>query len=480
MKRRRLKLRWQLLLSYLPVMLAPILIVGLVVRNVAEQGLTVLVTQQAQERAFALSGVFTQYYSINGSWNGVEAIFNEFRGPNPNPARPPPFTGADNPPGPDPRRPQPGQILIADNKGMVIYSDDPSAKGQVLSADALAHGAPLMVNGKQVGTLVIGAALGVLDTQERQLLDSVSSALVLTGLLSAVAAVALALWLSGQLTAPVYDLLAGVKQLATGHWSVPLAIRSQNEFADLTDAFNGMAEQLTRQQQQQRQMIADIAHDLRTPLSVIGLELEGIRAGLQTPQDATYSLQEEVDWLQRLIDDLHTLSLMDTGQFALHLDDTPLTPYLATLCEQWQALAVKQTKTLICDLPADLPVVQIDPFRMRQVLGNLLNNALQHTPTGTQVTLRAGVKADQVEISVADNGPGIASDDLPHIFDRFYRADRARNRADREHGSGLGLSIAYQLMQLHGGILSVDSQPGNGATFYVRLPIQPYKTPVRS
>jgi signal transduction histidine kinase len=326
-----------------------------------------------------------------------------------------------------------------------------------------------MVDGKQIGTLIIGTAF--LDEQGKQLLDSLSSALLLTSLLTSVGAVGLALWLSGQLTAPVHDLLAGVKQLAGGHWSKPLAIRSQNEFADLTDAFNGMAEQLTQQQQQQRQMIADIAHDLRTPLSVIDLELEGIRSGLQTPEEATQSLQEEVNWLQHLIDDLHTLSLMDTGQFTLNLDDTALTPYLAALCEQWQAMAAKHEKTLRCDVPADLPVVAIDPFRLRQVLGNLLNNALQHTPAGTQVRLCAEAEADQVEISVTDNGPGIATDDLAHIFDRFYRADRARSRGAREYGSGLGLSIAQQLMHLHNGTLTVDSTLGKGTTFRVRLPV---------
>src|SRR5207244_3259921 len=111
--------------------------------------------------------------------------------------------------------------------------------------------------------------------------------------------------------------------------------------------FNGMAQQLTRQQQQQRQMIADIAHDLRTPLSVIGLEIAGIRAGLQTPEEGTQSLQEEVDWLQHLIDDLHTLSLMDTGQFTLYREDIALTPYLTNLCDQWQAMALKQEKVLM-------------------------------------------------------------------------------------------------------------------------------------
>jgi two-component system OmpR family sensor kinase/two-component system sensor histidine kinase BaeS len=249
-----------------------------------------------------------------------------------------------------------------------------------------------------------------------------------------------------------------------------------------------MAEQLTRQQQQQRQLIADIAHDLRTPLSVMTLEVAGIRAGLQTPEEATTSLQEEIDWLQHLIDDLHTLSLMDTGRLSLRFDDTALTPYLTTLGNQWQSMAIAQNKTLHCELPSDLPVIQIDPFRLRQVLGNLLNNALQHTPPGTNILLRAQVSAinpanpaaasnpPEVVITVADNGPGIPEADVQHIFERFYRADRARNRSSNEHGSGLGLSIAYQLVALHGGLLDVKSAPGKGTAFYIHLPLSQPKS----
>jgi signal transduction histidine kinase len=471
-----LKLRGQLLLSFLLLMLIPILVIGLVVHNVAEQGLTVLVTQEAQQRATAVSRAFAQYYAINGSWNGVEKLFEEFRpGPNPGQSRLPPRFQENGPAGeaPDrgPARPLPGQILITDTSGMVVASDNSRLVGQALAKEVLAHGAPLIVNNEQIGTLVIGAALGILDVQEKQLLDTVNSALLLTGLLISIAAVGLTLWLSNQLTAPVRDLMAGVKQLASGHWPEPLAIWSHNEFADLTHAFNGMAERLTRQQQQQRQMIADIAHDLRTPLSVIGLEIAGIRAGLQPPEEATESLQEEVDWLQHLIDDLHTLSLMDTGQFTLYQEDVALSPYLTSLGEQWQAMAARQDKMLVCRVPSELPVIRLDPFRMRQVFTNLLNNALQHTPRCTQITLGASIRGDQIEICVSDNGPGIAPDDVPHVFERFYRADRARNRGQHEHGSGLGLSIAYQLVMLHGGTLSVDSQPGIGATFRVRLPM---------
>ncbi len=492
MKWPRLKLRWQLLFSYLPVTLIPVLLIGLVVHNVAEQSLNVLVTQEAQQSAYAVSGAFSQYYLSNGSWNGVGRLIAQFRPPLgllPNaqfmavpagPANNPPnFPGqqpgmpsgnvvndpqgvmpsngpVDNSPGgPKMGMPsvmvvaaQPGQILIADNTGRVIASDNPDAAGQILSTNVLAHGAP-----------------------ERQLLDTISSALALTGLLTFIIAVGLALWLSNHLTTPVRDLLVGVKQLANGHWSEPLRIGSRNEFADLTDAFNTMADQLTRQQQQQRQMIADIAHDLRTPLSIIGLEIAGIQSGLQTPEEATRSLQEEVDWLQHLIDDLHTLSTMDTGQFQLYPDNTALTSYLCDLCNQWQTMASAQEKTLVCDVPADLPIVWIDPFRMRQVLTNLLSNALQYTPKGTQITLQGRTGINRVEISVTDNGSGITPEDLPHVFDRFYRADRARSRGRHEHGSGLGLSIAYQLVQLHRGILRVDSQWGVGTTFTISLPV---------
>ncbi len=131
----------------------------------------------------------------------------------------------------------------------------------------------------------------------------------------------------------------------------------------------------------------------------------------------------------------------------------------------------QQEKTLVCDVPADLPIVWIDPFRMRQVLTNLLSNALQYTPKGTQITLQGRTGINRVEISVTDNGSGITPEDLPHVFDRFYRADRARSRGRHEHGSGLGLSIAYQLVQLHRGILRVDSQWGVGTTFTISLPV---------
>ena len=488
-RRFHLTLRWQLVLSYVPVILIPILITGLVVRGVAERSLNVLVNQEAKQRAVTVSGIFIQYYAVHNSWNGIEAVFKALH---PAPytsaagkplSAPPPVPAS---PGADSRRPvgtdphDNGPILIVDVNGIVVAGEDSTAIGQPLPPEQLAQGAPLMINNVLIGTLVIGAPPDdMLSIEERQLLQAVSSALVITGVLTAIGVILLGLWLSGQLTAPVRDLMGGVKQLASGRWATPVAIRSQNELADLTRAFNHMAEELTRQQQQQRQMIADIAHDLRTPLSVMTLEVAGIRAGLQSPEEATSSLEEEIGWLQHLIDDLHTLSLMDTGRFDLHLDDTALTPYLRGVCTQWQAMAAQREKTLLCEIPDELPTIQIDSYRIKQILGNLLNNAMQHTPVGTRITLKATASIDQIGIQVIDNGQGIPAEEVSHLFERFYRADRARHRDSQhsphgghEQGSGLGLSIAYQLALLHHGMLSVHSQTGAGTTFDLSLPLE--------
>jgi two-component system OmpR family sensor kinase/two-component system sensor histidine kinase BaeS len=492
MKPPSLTLRWQLLLSYLPVILTPVIILGVVVHNVTEQSLTILVTREAEKQAAALSFIYSQYYHTHGAWDGVDNMFQTAPAPltftasqaqfarttmyttqsisEPGIAMPPISDALDAVAVATPILAF-GQVLITDNNGTVVAGDYPAASGQRLSASALLHGAPLMNDNKQIGTLIIASSLGVPSEEKKQMLDTLNAALLLTGLLTSLGAVRLALWLSRQLTVPMQELTMGVRQLTNGKWNVPLKIHTRNEFANLTLAFNSMAEQIVRQQHQQRQMIADIAHDLRTPLSIIGLEIAGIRAGLQSPEEATNSLQEEVDWLQHLIDDLHTLSLLETGQFMLYPNAVSLTVYLEELGCHWQGVANKQNKTLVCEIAPNLPRVCIDPFRMRQVLTNLLNNAIQHTPDHTQIRLRANVHHDHAYIQVEDNGMGIAEGDLPHIFERFYRVDRARNRGLQRHGSGLGLSIAYQLVIMHHGTLTVKSQPGVGTTFTIRLPI---------
>jgi two-component system, OmpR family, sensor histidine kinase BaeS len=530
------RLRWQLMISYLPLIITPVLLIGLVTRSVAEQGVTVWVSEGARQQANMLSQCFAEYYQANGSWQGLSAllkrppmdrVFVGQRGQVANSAgqdvsitvlRAPLFDfnlrcypaplGANilsymrfrlDPP-PKPVAPQAlpssmgapqadssgdqwavssfpfgfrdfsrgGETLITDLNGVVVASNDEENIGQNLGSGALTHGAPIVVKDQVVGLLVIGKALGVMDQQQRQLLDTVNGALVLSGVVSVVLAVGLGWGLSWRLSVPVQQLMAGVKRLQAGVWTAPVEVRTRNEFGELTEAFNTMASEVTRQQHLSRQMIADIAHDLRTPLSVMSLEVEAIEAGFQTPTEAATSLRQEITWLQRLVDDLRLLSLMDADQIRLQLDTTPLHPFMCGVYDFWQIMASEGGRLLTLDAPEDLPNVQFDASRMRQVLGNLIDNAIRHTKAHGKITLGARADSGGITIWVSDDGEGIAPADLPHVFDRFYRADPARARQNT--GSGLGLSISRRLVEMHGGKIEVTSTLGHGATFTIKLP----------
>ena len=470
------RLRWQLMISYLPLIITPLILTALVTRGVTEQGLTLFTTGGAQRRAEELAPQFATYYAEHGSWEGLPTVL--FIAP----PRPPwlPVFIRDDMRNDDVRA---DQLLIVDTNGVIVASDHNNGVGQLLSADALKHGVRLLVNGTQIGTLVMGAALGVIDAQQRQLLDAVNAALVASGVISALLAAALGLGLSWQITRPVQQLTIGVRRLASGQWTEPLEITSDNEFGDLTQAFNTMAAEVTRQQQLRRQMVADVAHDLRTPLSAMLLDIEAIEAGLQSPAEAAVSLREEITWLQRLVDDLRILSLMDADQLHLHKVPTALTPFLEGVFDFWQSIADEGQRHLQLDITSlvaqSLPAVPLDTGRMRQVLSNLIDNAIQHTEVGGHITIGGCVEdSAHVMLYVADDGRGINEDDVPHVFERFYRADRAHQHDSSSNGahnnahSGLGLSIAQRLVELHGGIINVQSEPGYGAAFRVTLPIK--------
>lgn len=484
--RPRLRLRQQVMLSYVPLLLIPILVIGILTRSAAERGLTLLVTAQGNQQANALAVRFSAYYDKYQSWDGIDAIFNDIlagplpgvtEGSLPRPQNGMNGSGQGRPPRnpnapPVVLQPEAAQVILTDPAGVILAANTPEAAGRSLAADTVSRGVVIRSHNKPVGVLVVGAALGVLDQAQKQLLDTVNAALVAAGLISAAVTIAIGLWLSGQISAPIAALTRGVSGLARGEWSEPIDVTSDNELGELTHAFNQMADDLVRQQNLRKQLIADIAHDLRTPLSVMTLEIEGIKAGLQTPEQAAQSLQDEVEWLSHLVNDLHLLSLIDAGQLPIQPEPTDLGVFLESVYRHWRTAAEPQQRDLVFDRVTSLPIVTLDPPRMRQVLGNLINNAIQHTPPNAAITLQAETNAHQVYIRVIDTGQGIPAEALPHLFERFYRVDRSRQRKTTS-GSGLGLSIAYQLTALQGGDLSVQSQLGHGTTFTIALPITP-------
>jgi signal transduction histidine kinase len=247
--------------------------------------------------------------------------------------------------------------------------------------------------------------------------------------------------------------------------------RSQDEIGELAGAFNRMSADLARASQLRRQMTADIAHDLRTPLSLILAHAEALRDGVLPPAPETFTLiHDEATHLSRLVDDLRTLSLADAGELALNRRPSPPAELLERAVAKQMIRAQTHDVGLHTEAAPGLPLVNVDPDRMAQVLGNLLDNALRHTPGGGRVECRVtqteAVRA--VTFSVSDSGPGIAPEDLPHVFERLYRSDKSRRRD--APGSGLGLAIARSIIEAHGGRIWAESPPGQGAHFFVQVP----------
>ena len=264
-------------------------------------------------------------------------------------------------------------------------------------------------------------------------------------------------------------ITAATKKVAKGDLEQQVPIRSKDELGELAASFNQMSADLTQSRDLRRQMTADIAHELRTPLTVVLGHTEALSDGELPPNAETFEIiYDETKRLNRLVEDLRTLSLSDAGE--LHLNRSKIPP--GDLLERAAAARKPEAKVkeidLQIELPEELPEVDVDADRMTQVLVNLLDNALRYTPAGGWINLSAKRVQEGVAISIQDSGPGIPPEDLDHLFERFYRGDKSRQR--EEGGSGLGLAIGKSLVESQGGIIRVESQPGKGARFIIELP----------
>jgi len=274
---------------------------------------------------------------------------------------------------------------------------------------------------------------------------------------------------------PLAEIMAAVDTVAEGDLTVRVADNGRRgQFGRLTRSFNRMISELQRADQQRRNLTADVAHELRTPLHIIQGNLEGLLDGVYepTPEHIEATL-EETHTLARLVDDLHTLSQAEAGQLSLHLEPVDAGELLADVQTSFSGQAETSAITLTVELqsdPADLTLTA-DPGRLDQVLSNLVANALRHTPAGGEIRLTAVRHPAHLLLTVTDTGEGIAAADLPYIFNRFWRGDSARTRADGV-GGGLGLAIAKQLVEAHQGQIDVNSTPGQGTSFIISLPIQ--------
>jgi signal transduction histidine kinase len=303
-----------------------------------------------------------------------------------------------------------------------------------------------------------------------RLATSINRSLLIGGSVAIAIALLLTFVLSRRITSPIGALAKAARRLGRGDLSQRVQLRGEGEVAALAQAFNSMAADLEHAEQLRRNMVADVAHELRTPLSNIQGYLEAIRDRVIKPDAATiHSLSEETALLSRLVNELQELSLAEAGELKLVYQTEDITKLVKQAVTPWQPKVTAKEISLSLDLPDNLPLVNIDWQRINQVLHNLLENAVAYTHKGGTINVAAITRGDWVEVSVSDTGEGIPAEDLPHIFERFYRVDKSRARATG--GSGLGLTIAKRLVEAHGGTITAQSELGKGSRFSFTLPI---------
>ncbi|MCX6067553.1 MAG: ATP-binding protein [Chloroflexi bacterium] len=265
--------------------------------------------------------------------------------------------------------------------------------------------------------------------------------------------------------APLDDLLAAAGRVADGDYSTRVTEKGPAEVRSLVKAFNNMAARLHRTDEQRRNLLADVTHELRTPLTIIQGNLEGMLDGIYPADDVNLqALLDETNILSRLVEDLRTLALAESGALKLRLEPADLSMLIRDTLTAFQSQAEAAGLTLSAEIGAEIPWLGVDPVRIRQVLSNLIANALRHTPAGGLVRVNYQLEDGRALLEVQDTGPGIPAEDLPHIFERFYKSTDSG-------GSGLGLAIARHLVNAHGGTISAESAPASGTTIRISLPL---------
>jgi signal transduction histidine kinase len=293
---------------------------------------------------------------------------------------------------------------------------------------------------------------------------------LLAGALAATIALVVARWLARGMTQPLRDMAAAAHGMETGDYSRRVHTRSRDEVGQLATAFNRMSSELQNLEQSRRDLLANVSHELKTPITAIRAHLENLLDGVEQPDPKTLQVMlTQSERLGRLIEQLLELSRLESGELPLLREETPLEPLVTQVLSEIEVARSDRGVIVESALPIDLPPVDADRERVHQVLFNLVDNAVRFTPAGGAVTVSAQRHNGSIEVRVADTGVGIPPEHLPRLFERFYRADPARSREDG--GTGIGLAIARSVVEAHGGHIRAESELGEGSVFTFDLPV---------
>jgi signal transduction histidine kinase len=463
------RLRVQLTVAFTLVVFVAVGAIALLVFRTTNAQFRQYITNSSMRASGSGLEQLIAYYQEQGNWSGVESLLGQgislgvpWGAPVPETIR---RFGQSN---------APLDVTLADSSGKIVYDSAGEAEGRRLKSGEISQALPIeaSADGDVIGYLLLSYPAGPdrLGQLEQRFLDRMERILIISAALAVVAGLVMGAFVSRGLTAPLQRLAEAARAVASGDLSQQVHAEGSAEIAEVAQAFNEMTSALSESERQRQNMVADVAHELRSPLAVLQGNLRAILDDLYPSDKGEISrLYDETRLLSRLVEDLRELALADAGQLRLHLRATDLGQIVESTLESLGPAAGFGQVCLEAKLPSDLPAVVADPDRVAQVLRNLLLNALRHTPAGGSVTVMAGLASGMVEIAVSDTGEGIAPQDLTHVFERLWRADPARTRTGG--GTGLGLSVAQSLVKAQGGRIWAESTLGEGSTFRFTLPL---------
>jgi len=471
----RFGLRWRLALGFAVILALALGSVALFTGKVADREVNLVQAEQDRVRAGRVVVALAEYHETNGSWDGLQEFVRRtsFQ------------TERD--------------IIVLDSEGRLVAETSPPndrrrGPGRKFFSHhededrslAPEHFSPIIAGDSQVGSVAVAPrgrgghppwALGVADTPPApdaepplsRFADAVRRTLTIVGLVAGVAGILLVVLLSRRMLASIGSLTAAARELGSGNLSSRASVRGSDEIAELGRTFNSMADALEESERQRQSLVSDMAHELRTPLSNIQGHIEAMQDGLLEPDaDNLETVHLQALHLNRLVDDLRLLAQSEAQELRLDLSPASVGEIVQRVTASFRARAEAEEVRLEATIEETLPSVAVDRVRIEQVLTNLVDNAIRHTPPGGRVTVAASQTAGSIRVEVTDTGPGIPSEALPRVFDRLYRVDPSRDRGTG--GSGLGLTIARQLVEAHGGVIRVESEEGKGSRFGFDLP----------
>ena len=399
--------------------------------------------------------ILETYYLGHGSWQGVQAILEERTNTSIRALRP-----------------DWEQTILLDASGRVVLdhgiANSPRV-GIIYTPQPNEAGLLLSINHQPIGMLIM---LRSTPPRPWQLIFSLLGPTTVISIFLGILTLVIGLLLMRRMINPLSEVIAASQAVSQGDLTARVPVDARNDdLSALSDHFNHMAEELERSDLQRRNLFADIAHELRTPITILRGRLEGILDGVYPPDEANIApALEETYLLERLVEDLRLLALAEANQLRFEMKPVSLSELTEAILGLFSAQAAERNVSILIEADPDLPEVNVDPQRFQQVVGNLIDNALSFTPEGSSIDLSIQRKENTVVLTVVDGGPGIPDDELPYVFDRFWRGDKSRARSTG--GAGLGLSIARQLVEAQGGKITARNRSPRGLEVSIVLPIK--------